>query len=102
MSGLSAVAQRAKAETIPIEHFAVVMGFAKGSPHPVCADDLDVLVRAGLDLDRDVAKTAQAAEPALVGRGRQRVVGNHGNHGGAMTRTDLPEVQIGDAVALGL
>ena len=59
-------------------------------------------MRTGLHLDRDVAQPAQAAEPALVGRGRQRVVRYHRDHGGAMAGADLPQMQIGDAVALGL
>ena len=41
----------------------------------------------------------QAAEPALVVRRRQRVVRDQRDHGGAVAGADLPEMQIGDAVA---
>ena len=57
---------------------------------PVCSparcslSSLLVRMRTGLDLDRHMAQAAQAAEPALVGRGRQRIVGDDRDHCGAM------------------
>ena len=61
-----------------------------------------MLVRASLDLDRDVAETCQVSEPALVGGRRQRVIGNDRDNRRPMAGADLPQMQIGDAVAPGL
>ena len=57
---------------------------------------------AGLHLDRNVAQVAQAAEPALVGGGRQRVIRDQRYHGCPMAGADLPQMQIGYPIALGL
>ena len=59
-------------------------------------------MRTGLYLDRHMAEAAQAAEPALVGRRRQRMIGYDRDHRGAMAGPDLPQMEVGDAVALGL
>src|SRR2546430_3112562 len=60
---------------------------------------LPLLVPAGLHFDRHVAQPMDPAEPALVLRWRQRVVRNKRDHGGAVAGADLPEMQVGDAVA---
>ena len=49
-----------------------------------------------------MAKTAQASQAALVGGGRQRVVGYDRDHSRAMAGTDLPQMQVRHAVTLGL
>src|SRR3954449_7167674 len=54
---------------------------------------------ARFDLDRDVAQAAQALEAALVGRRRQRIVGDDRDDRGAMAGPDLPKVQVGHLVA---
>src|SRR6266700_398885 len=59
-------------------------------------------MRTELDLDRHMAETSQAPQAALVGRRRQRMVGNDGYHRRAMAGTDLPQMQVGDPVAPGL
>src|SRR3954465_7621985 len=58
-----------------------------------------LFVWAGLDLNGHVAKAIQAAEPALVVRRRQRVIRDQRDHGSAMAGTDLPQMQVGDAIA---
>src|SRR5882724_9300623 len=59
-------------------------------------------MRTELDLDRHMAETSQAVEAALVGRRRQRVVGDDGYHRRAMAGTDLPQMQVGNPVTPGL
>src|ERR1700704_1189089 len=59
-------------------------------------------MRTELDLDRHVAETSQAPQAALVGRRRQRMVGNDGYYRSAMAGTDLPQMQVGDPVTPGL
>jgi len=49
-----------------------------------------------------MAQVAQAAEPAFVGGGRQRVIRYQRYHGCLMAGSDLPQMQIGYAVALAL
>jgi hypothetical protein len=56
-------------------------------------------VRAGLDLDGQVVEALQAAEAALVGRRQQRIVRDQRDHRRAVAWTDLPQMQVGDAVA---
>jgi len=51
---------------------------------------LDGMLRTGLDFDRHVAETAQAAEPPFVRRRWQRVIGNYRDYSGTVTGTDLP------------
>ena len=57
-------------------------------------------IPTGFHLDRHVAETAKTAETAFVGRGRERMIGHNGNDGGAMTGTDLPQMEVGDSIAL--
>jgi hypothetical protein len=59
-------------------------------------------MRTGLHLDRDVAQVAQAAQPALAGGGRQRLIRYQRYHGCPMAGADLPQMQIGYAASLGL
>lgn len=55
----------------------------------------------GFDFDRQMAETGNPGKPALVSSRRHRVIGHNRNNRGAVSGTDLPEMQVGDAVALG-
>ena len=59
-------------------------------------------MRAGVHFDGDVRQPRQAFEPPFVDRRRLRGIRDDGRDHGGMTRTDLPQVQIGQAVAAGL
>src|SRR5436305_800927 len=58
-------------------------------------------VRASFDLDRDMAEMRKAREATLIGRRRQRMVRDQRNDGGAVSRPNLPQVEIRDPVAAG-
>src|SRR5215813_3562025 len=57
-----------------------------------------MFVHAALDLDGDVAEALEIAQPLLVDRGLQRRIRDQRYHRGAVAGTELPDVQIGDAV----
>ena len=56
----------------------------------------------GFDLDGDVTEGFYTGHSGAIGAGCQSVLAQHHQRGGVMPRSDAPDMQVGDAVAVGL
>src|ERR1700759_163865 len=60
------------------------------------------MMRATLDLDRDVAQFLEPGQPLLVDRRLQRCVRHQRDDSRAMAGADPPDMEVGDAIIAGL
>src|SRR5436305_3825397 len=58
------------------------------------------MLRAGFNLNRDVAERVKVCQFCLVGRRRLRMVRYDRHDRRLMARSDLPKVQVGHAIAV--